>query len=128
MTVSFTSRSTSPDWTNPKKRGGNRKAVHSYLSCDGRPDFQGVVVGAADDAVATELEAGDHVVVMTFQHLLDGTDEERCSEKDMEDGWMWNDKATGKNWGGHWHVSGALYIKDEIRGKCHQVLQVYTAL
>lgn len=48
---------------------GNRKVVNSYLSCDSRPDFQRVVVRAADYAVATELEAGDHMVVMTFQHL-----------------------------------------------------------
>lgn len=53
-----------------KEKLGNRKAVNPYLSCDGWPDFQRVVVRAADDAVATELEAGDHVVVMTFQHLL----------------------------------------------------------
>lgn len=44
-------------------------SVTPYLSCDGRPDFQRVVVWAADNAVATELEAGDHVVIMTFQHL-----------------------------------------------------------
>lgn len=47
-----------------------------YLSCNGRPDFQRVVIGAADDAVAAELEAGDHVVVVTFQHLWDGTEKE----------------------------------------------------
>lgn len=41
----------------------------TYLSRNGRPDFQRVVVGAADDAVAAELEAGDHVVVVTFQNL-----------------------------------------------------------
>lgn len=41
----------------------------AYLSCDGRPHFERVVVGAADDAVAAELEAGDHMVVVTFQHL-----------------------------------------------------------
>lgn len=105
-----------------KERTENRKGVDTYLSCDGRPDFQRVVVRAADNAVATELEAGDHVIVMTFQHLLDGTDEERCSEKDIEDERMWNDKATDKNWGGQWHVSGALNIEDEIRGKCHEVL------
>ena len=52
-----------------KHRTGNTGAVNSYLSCDSRPDFQRVVVGAADDAVATELEAGDHVVIVTFQHL-----------------------------------------------------------
>lgn len=74
-----------------KEKTGNRKVVDPYLSCDGRPDFQRVVVRAADDAVATELEAGDHVVVMTFQHLQMVTDKERRNEKDMEDGWMLND-------------------------------------
>lgn len=43
--------------------------VNPYLSCDGRPDFKRVVIGAADDAVATKLEAGDHVVIVTFQNL-----------------------------------------------------------
>lgn len=41
----------------------------SYLSCDSWPDFQRVVVRAADDAIATELEAGDHVVIVAFEHL-----------------------------------------------------------
>lgn len=48
---------------------GNGKAGDPYLSCDGRPDFQCVVVRAADDAVTAELEAGDHMVVVTLQHL-----------------------------------------------------------
>lgn len=41
-------------------------SVISYLSSDGWPDFERVVVRAADDQVAAELEAGDDVVVMTF--------------------------------------------------------------
>lgn len=55
---------------------GHQRQTPTYLSCNGRPDFQRVVVRAADNAVAAELEAGDHVVVMTFQHLWDGTDRE----------------------------------------------------
>lgn len=47
----------------------NQKVVNLYLSCDGRPDFKRVVVRAADNAVATKLEASDHVVIVTFQHL-----------------------------------------------------------
>ena len=48
-------------------RGG--RGTDAYLSVDRGPHLQRVVVGAAHDAVAAELEAGDHVVVMTFKHL-----------------------------------------------------------
>lgn len=51
------------------RRLSQLKHTRSYLSCDGRPDFQRVVIRTADDPVATELEAGDHVVIVTFQHL-----------------------------------------------------------
>lgn len=51
----------------------------AYLSCDGRPHFERVVVRAADDAVAAELEAGDHMVVVTFQHLKSERDNSTLS-------------------------------------------------
>lgn len=68
-----------------EEKGGRQKVVNAYLSRDSRPDFKRVVVRAADDAVATKLEAGDHVVVVTFQHLSDGADTERCNETDVEE-------------------------------------------
>lgn len=52
---------------------------NAYLSCDSRPHFERVVVGAADDAVAAELEAGDHVVIVTFQHLESEQDNDTVS-------------------------------------------------
>lgn len=68
-----------------EEKTGNNKVVNAYLSCDSRPDFKRVVVRAADNAVATKLEAGDHVVIMTFQHLWDGADKERCNKTDVEE-------------------------------------------
>lgn len=40
-----------------------------YLAGDGGPDFERVVIRATDNEVTTELQARDHVVIVTFQHL-----------------------------------------------------------
>lgn len=40
-----------------------------YLPSDGRPDFERVVIRTADDQVAAELEAGDHMIIVAFQLL-----------------------------------------------------------
>lgn len=52
------------------------KGKVSYLSSDGRPDFERVVIRAADNQVATELKAGDDVIVVTFQHLQNDDDKD----------------------------------------------------
>ena len=39
-----------------------------YLSGGGRPDFERVVIRSGDDAIAAELQARYHVVVVSFEH------------------------------------------------------------
>ena len=51
-----------------------------YLPRDSRPDLERVVVRAADDTVAAELEACDDVVVVTLQHLGVGRGERNEGE------------------------------------------------
>lgn len=43
--------------------------MKAYLAGQSWPDFQGIIIGAADDPLAAELEAGDDVIIMTFQNL-----------------------------------------------------------
>lgn len=52
----------------------------SYLPSDGRPDFERVVVGAADNQVAAELETRDHMIIVTFQHLQRETESEGLND------------------------------------------------
>lgn len=47
----------------------SEKGCQAYLSCNSGPDFQRVVIRATDDAVAAELKAGNHMVIVSFQHL-----------------------------------------------------------
>lgn len=41
-------------------------AVASYLAGDGGPHFERVVVWAADNQVAAELQARDHMIIVAF--------------------------------------------------------------
>jgi len=56
----------------------------SYLPRDRRPDLERVVIGAADDTAAAELEAGDDVVVVALQHLAGGRAGERRERRGQE--------------------------------------------
>lgn len=52
-------------------RHGNRarRPLSAHLSRGARPHFERVVVGAADDQVAAELQTCDHMIIVTLQHL-----------------------------------------------------------
>lgn len=57
---------TEPEPELQKASLNNIEINRCYLPADGRPDFERVVVGAADDQVSAELQTRDHMVVMTF--------------------------------------------------------------
>lgn len=55
------------------------KIKDTHLASDRRPHLERVVIRAAHYAVSTELQTGDDMVIMAFQHLQ--IEENRRREK-----------------------------------------------